>query len=125
MSWTPLLLANIIREHPVSPRYYPSGLFLTTLERNPWLQKHADSIQQKHPNLRLEEALIGNAEKMDMVPDASFDAVVGTHILCCIQNKEAVVKEIHRVLKPVRQGKSVFLVLINVSFFLLHHCMAH
>lgn len=81
--------------------YYPTGLCLTTLERNPHLQKHAASIRQNFPNLKIQETLIGNAEKMTMIPDKSFDAIVGTHVLCCIRNKEAAVREIHRILKDV------------------------
>jgi len=81
--------------------YYPSGLRLTTLELNPWLQQHFESVKAKHPNLTIEKTLIGNAENMDMIPDNTFDAVIGTHVLCCIKNKEAAVKEIHRILKTV------------------------
>lgn len=81
--------------------YYPSGLSLTTLEQNQHLQTHAASIKRNFPNLKIEKTLIGNAENMSMIPDKSFDAVVGTHILCCIRNKEAAVREIHRILKDV------------------------
>lgn len=81
--------------------YYPSGLQLSTLELNPLLEKHAAQIKQKYPGLTIEKSMIGNAEDMSSIPDHSFEAVVGTHILCCISNPTAAVKEIHRVLKQV------------------------
>ena len=81
--------------------YYPTGLQLTTLELNPWLQPRVQSVKEKHPNLVIEKTLIGNAEDMSMIAGNTFDAVIGTHILCCIRDKEAAVKEIHRILKPV------------------------
>lgn len=81
--------------------YYPAtGISLTTLELNPLLEKHALNIKEKYPHLVIEESIIGNAEDMSVIPDESFDAVVGTHILCCIKNPETAAKEIHRVLKP-------------------------
>lgn len=80
--------------------YYPDDIILTTLELNPLLEKHALQIKQKHPHLFIEESIIGNAESMTMIPDNSFDAVVGTHILCCIKDPAAALKEIRRVLKP-------------------------
>jgi SAM-dependent methyltransferase len=83
--------------------YYPSGLKLTTLEQNPWLQQHVESVNKSHPNLVIEKTLIGNAEHMDMIEDSTFDAVIGTHVLCCIRDKEATVKEIHRILKMVSE----------------------
>lgn len=81
--------------------YYPTGLQLRTLELNPLLEKHAAQIKQQYPSIRIEESIIGNAEDMSSIPDQSFDAVVGTHILCCISNPEAAVREIERVLKQV------------------------
>ena len=44
---------------------------------------------------------------MDQVPDNSVDVVVGTLILCCIDDPMAAVREIHRVLVP--GGKFYFL----------------
>lgn len=81
--------------------YYPSGVSLTTLEQNPHLQKHAASIRKDHPHLKIEKTLVGSAEKMTMIPDKTFDAVVGTHVLCCIKDKELAVREIRRILKDV------------------------
>jgi len=48
------------------------------------------------------------AEDMrDVVPDASVDFVVSTHVLCSVDDVRAVLAEIHRVLRP--GGKFVFL----------------
>lgn len=50
--------------------------------------------------LNLTENIIGNVECMDNVPDSVFDIVVGTQVFCCINDMEAAIKEINRVLKP-------------------------
>ena len=81
--------------------YYPPGVQLTTLEVNPLLEKHASRIKRQHPHVQLEKSLIGDAECMHCFPNESFDAVVGTHILCCIRDPEAAIAEIRRVLKQV------------------------
>lgn len=80
--------------------FYPKLVNLTTLELNPLLKKHASAIRSMYPDINIESSIIGNAEDMSSIKDGSFDAVVGTHILCCIRDPEAAVKEIHRVLKP-------------------------
>ena len=60
-----------------------------------------DSLHEKHPEVVIKSQLMGTAENMEMIADQTFDAVVGTHILCCIKNKEAAIREIHRVLRKV------------------------
>jgi len=44
---------------------------------------------------------------MPDVADASVDAVVGTHLLCSVGDVDAILREVHRVLKP--GGKYYFL----------------
>lgn len=82
--------------------YLPPGIKLTTLEVNPYLKKHFAVIQEKHPQVKIEQMIIGNAENMDMIADETFDIVIGTHLFCCIRDYKTAAKEIFRVLKPVR-----------------------
>jgi SAM-dependent methyltransferase len=82
--------------------FFPPGLRLTTLDLNRKLKDMVDTVKANHPHIKIDDMLVGNAENMSDIPDNSFDAVIGIHILCCIKNKEAAAKEIFRVLKPVR-----------------------
>lgn len=81
--------------------FYPSGISITTLERNPVLKQRAAAIRNKYPGLKIDDMLIGNAEDMSMIKDESFDAVVSTHVQCCTPRPRVLVREIHRILKKV------------------------
>jgi ubiquinone/menaquinone biosynthesis C-methylase UbiE len=78
-------------------RYYPPDIRWIGVEPNPYM----------HPYLRREAARqglgidlrLGTAEHLD-VPDASVDAAVGTLVLCSIENPDAALREIARVLRP-------------------------
>lgn len=84
--------------------YYPPGIRWTGIEPNPYL----------HPALRRAlaqrglrgEIRTGRAEGLDL-PDASCDAVVGTLVLCSVQDPAAALREIRRVLRP--GGRLLFL----------------
>lgn len=87
-------------------QYYPNGSIVTTLELNPYLQRQADSIKKKYSNITIDDMKTGNVEDMKGVfPDNTFDAVILTHVICCVKDKEKALKEMHRVLKP---GGKVF-----------------
>jgi len=88
-------------------KYYPQNTLLTTVEINNYLEENIDKIKELYPNVTVVKSIIGNAEDMKDVPDNSVDVVVGTLILCCIDNPAAALKEIHRVLVP--GGKFYFL----------------
>ena len=81
-------------------KYYPTNTKLTTIEINDYLEKNREKIQQKYPNIEFIKNIIGSVEKMDMIEDESFKIVIGTHIFCCINDMQAALKEIKRVLKP-------------------------
>lgn len=82
-------------------KFYPQNSTISTLELNPYLDKHAAWIKNVNPTLTIENAMIGNMENVsDLIRDSSFDVVVATHVFCCIKNKEAAMKEIRRILKP-------------------------
>ena len=80
--------------------FLPHGLHLTTLEQNPFFKKHFETVNAQHPNIFIDDMLIGDAENMVNIPDESFDVVIGTHIFCCIDDYKAAAREIYRILKP-------------------------
>ena len=83
--------------------YYPHPRFvLQTLEFNPGLKSLADSLKTRYPNVIITDSLIGDAQSVPQIPDMSYDIVIGTHILCCIPDPSAAAREIHRILKRVR-----------------------
>lgn len=96
-------------------QFYPAGVSLSLIELNPLLHKQVNYIRKKHPHITIEKVILGNAEDMwttASIGDCEFDAVVGTHICCCINNVPAALKEIHRVLKP----KGIFYTCEFVSY---------
>lgn len=77
--------------------HYPPAVELTGSEPDPHMlrraRKHAAQVR---PETRLIEA---PAERLPF-PDASFDAVVSTLVLCSVAQPEQVAREVRRVLKP-------------------------
>jgi ubiquinone/menaquinone biosynthesis C-methylase UbiE len=61
----------------------------------------------------MERFIVGFAEDMKDVPDNSVDIVVSTMVLCSVRNIERALKEIQRVLVPVR----IIILLLIVSEF--------
>ncbi len=84
--------------------YYPRDVRWHGLEPNPamfpYLQRESQRLGM---TVDLRE---GNAEHID-APDNSFDAVVGTLVLCSVANPQQTLNEIRRVLKP--GGRFVFI----------------
>lgn len=87
--------------------FYPKGVLLTTVENNPWMEKNFSSLQAQYPNITLEKSIICEAEDMKEIEDDTFDIVLGTQVMCCIQNPKKAMAEIKRVLKP--GGKYYFM----------------
>lgn len=83
-------------------KFYPPNTLLTTVEIQEYLEKNTAEIREQYPNITFERCLIANAENMTEVPDNSVDVVVGTLILCCIDDTKAALSEIRRVLVKVR-----------------------
>lgn len=85
-------------------RYYAPGTTVVAVEPNPMM----------HPPLRANAARLGirleirgiRGERMDL-ESASVPAVVGTLVLCTVENPRQVVAEVHRILKP--GGRFLFL----------------
>ncbi len=88
----------------VNLEYYPSGLRWIGVEPNPFL----------HPKIRREAKQLGTRAAIleataEHLPfrDGSVDAVVSSLVLCSVQDLEAALREVRRVLRP--GGRYVFL----------------
>ena len=88
----------------VNLSYYAPGVCWIGIEPNLHMQRHLLK-EAGSRGLRV-DLRTGFAELLD-VPDASVDAVVSTLVLCSVSSVAAVMKEIHRVLKP--GGRFVFI----------------
>ena len=84
--------------HVVMYIYY--YMDLTTIDLNPFLDDIAHDLSIKYPLVKLVDGHVANAENMTCFEDNTFDIVVGTLIMCCINDNKAALREIRRVLKP-------------------------
>lgn len=80
--------------------YYPSGSQLYSVEPNAYFEKYFNENIQKFSTITVAKFVTGTAEDMSMIPDASIDVVVSTHVLCSVNDVTASLKEILRVLTP-------------------------
>jgi SAM-dependent methyltransferase len=48
----------------------------------------------------VEVTIVGDLQQASYVPDASFDTIICTHVLCCIPRPWLAVMEMHRMLSP-------------------------
>ena len=80
---------------------YPPGSVISTLEINAHLYKQVDSIREKYSNMTIDNLMVGNIENVkDIIQDNTFDVIVGTHLFCCVKQKDKGLLEVHRILKP-------------------------
>ena len=95
--------------------FYPNGLDLTLLEPD-------QSLSHAIPKRESLKIINGDAQHLPF-PDKSFDTVVGTLVLCTIENVDQALAEIFRVLQPagtllllehIRPQQSVFAVLASL-----------
>ncbi|KAA8491509.1 Methyltransferase-like protein 7B [Porphyridium purpureum] len=78
--------------------YYPRGLHVLAVEPNVHMRQYAEPRARRHA-IHL-TYLATTAENLQIVPDASVDAVVSTLTLCSVDDPRAVLNQIARVLKP-------------------------
>ncbi len=76
--------------------YLPADIKLLALEPNGYFHEALRSTAQRH-SIQL-QLIDGSAEHIP-IADESLDAVISTLVLCSVQHQEAVLREIHRVLK--------------------------
>ena len=99
--------------------FYPPNVRLTTWERNGFLSAQAQQLKHKFKDITFVQMLTGDAENMTSVPDASFDVVVTTDVICCTHSPKRLAKEILRVLKPVGLSLSLSLDLEDVAMIVM------
>ncbi len=81
----------------VNMRYYAPGVKVIGIEPNPVMHGPLrDKAEQHGVDLEIRQ-LSGDAVDVD---DASVDGVVGTLLLCGVDNPQQVIGEAHRILKP-------------------------
>lgn len=87
--------------------YSQSVQHLTLLEPDPNMRKKLLSkiSSRKNKNTNI-EVLHYSAESI-LAPDASYDAVVSTLVLCSVNSQNQVLSEVYRILRP--QGKLIFI----------------
>lgn len=81
--------------------FLPEGSSLIALDPNPHMEPYLVENAKGFSHFHLEKIVCGRAENMDAIQDESMDAVVCTLTLCSVEDIEAVLAEIIRVLKPV------------------------
>lgn len=89
--------------------FYPGDARVVALEPDPYMLKRAQ--EKVRPNVELRQ---GPAESLPF-PDASFDAVVSTLVLCTVRDLPRSLAEIRRVLRP--GGKLFFVEHIRAEGF--------
>ncbi len=76
--------------------HLPAGVEYVGIEPDPYMRERAERHRPADRSLDLRD---GDAQALDF-PDASFDTVIGTLVLCTIPDPVAALREIRRVLKP-------------------------
>lgn len=85
--------------------FYPPGARLTLLEPNPYMIRYLG--EQCAARAAGCAAIVEGAGENLPFPDASFDTVLTTHVLCSVKNQPRVLAEVRRVLR--RGGRFLFL----------------
>jgi ubiquinone/menaquinone biosynthesis C-methylase UbiE len=77
--------------------HYPTGLRVTALEPDPFMMKRA---REKLSALARTDIRLEERPAEDLPPDAKFDAVVSTLVLCTVDDVDRSLAEMRRVLRP-------------------------
>jgi ubiquinone/menaquinone biosynthesis C-methylase UbiE len=78
--------------------HYPPGAEVVAVEPDPYMLRRAGERLRQLPDARI-DLREGDAQALPF-PDASFDHVVSTLVLCTVPDLTAALAEIRRVLKP-------------------------
>ena len=81
--------------------FLPEGSSVIALDPNPHMEPYLVENAKTFPHVHLKEIVSGFAENMEGIADNSVEAVICTLTLCSVQDMEATLSEIRRVLKPV------------------------
>lgn len=82
-------------------RFYPDGCTVICTDPNPHFQRYLRRSMDANAHLTYEEVAVVSGENMEEFEDESVDVVVGTLVLCSVQNVTQVLREVRRVLRPV------------------------
>ena len=82
-------------------KFLPKGTNIMCLDPNPYFEKYLRRNCEKHPDINLQEFLVGRSEDLSILPNGCVDAVISSGVLCCVTDVELCLAEINRVLKPV------------------------
>ena len=83
-------------------KYYPDNTRVRCVDPNPEFESYLVENAHEFPHVTVIEFIRGVGEYMPEISDASVDAVVCTLVMCSVQDVSLCMKEIKRVLKPVR-----------------------
>ncbi|RWS06311.1 methyltransferase-like protein 7A [Dinothrombium tinctorium] len=93
--------------HGSNLAYYPKNTRLIAIDVDPLVEEELLKNLKKCENVVLEKFIATSASDLSMLPFEFVDAVVCTHVFCCVDNQKLVAKEVKRVL--VQGGKFYFL----------------
>jgi SAM-dependent methyltransferase len=89
-------------------KFYPPNVSIIGLDPNPFCEqyayKHLTQIGSSK-SVKLNDYIIGFAENMSYIRANSFDCVVCTNFLAECEDYQQVLKEVHRIMKPVSWKK--------------------
>jgi SAM-dependent methyltransferase len=106
-------------------KFYPNNTRLISVDCNPTFQAYLEKNQKKFPHVKFEKIVVAKGEDMgEHVASESVDAVVIVHVLCSVDDQNAVFKEVHRVLAKVRQIKAIKTIktIINKKIIKIFYC---
>jgi ubiquinone/menaquinone biosynthesis C-methylase UbiE len=83
-----------------------SKVLYTAVEPNEYMHDHLIQEANKY-EIPVESILACSAEYMPTLADSSFDVILCTHVLSCVDDVDAVLQEVARLLKP--GGKFLFM----------------
>ena len=78
--------------------FYTGDVQVTLIEPNPYMIHYLDNACSRSDNACI-KVIEGFGEKLPF-PDASFDTVITTHVLCSVSDQARVLAEVRRVLRP-------------------------
>ena len=82
-------------------KFYPKCKFIS-VDCNKSFQKILKENKKQFPDVAIERIIAAKGEDIsEYIPDESVDVVVITHVLCSVDDQEAVLKAAHRVLAKV------------------------
>ncbi|PIK54302.1 putative methyltransferase-like protein 7A [Apostichopus japonicus] len=97
-------------------KFFPDGSKVLALEPNIHCVKYLQESASAASHVQLLDIIDGSIEDISAeVKDGSVDAVVGTYVLCSVNNTEAALNEIKRVLKP--NGKYYFVEHVRDDYY--------